>query len=69
MTKGRCKSKVPSQESSIIPVDEGLPLESGSDCEGGALAAAAAQVATAAQEGEAVFKLESKSVRLLEISE
>ena len=40
MTKGRRKSKVPSQESTIVPVDEGPPLES--DDEGGAPAAAAA---------------------------
>ena len=35
ITKGRRKSKAPSQASTILPVDEGLLLESGSDSEGG----------------------------------
>ena len=39
-TRGRSKCKLPSQKTTIIPVDEELPLESGSDDEGGAAAAA-----------------------------
>ena len=47
MTKGRRRSKVPSQASTALPVDEGLLLESGSDGEGGASGAAAPAAAAA----------------------
>ena len=45
MIKGRRKSKVPSQASTVLPVDEGLLLESGSDSEGGGAPMAAAEAA------------------------
>ena len=48
MTKGRRKSKVPSQTSMALHVDEGLLLESGSDREGGGPSGAAAPAAAAA---------------------
>ena len=41
-TKGSRESKVQTQESTIFPLDEGLPLKSGSDDKGGAAAPAAA---------------------------
>ena len=47
MTKGCHRSKVPSQASKALPVDEGLLLESGSDNEGGGPSGAAAPTAAA----------------------